>query len=478
MLSAGFSRTSPDMKKALIAGAGVMVLAAAGAGGYLHLQRRADALLVGHLARIDSVLPAGYTLTHGGAEADLFDTGGTLRDVVLAGAGGTVTIREVRFSGVGATQAGRVELDTIRAAGGALALTSDTVTIEDLDLTAAVMAVATAGTQEGVPIDRVRFARLTASNLLARDDEVELGAGRIVLAGYGPGAPTRVEAEELSLRDPAPSGNGSDMVTAGMAVVDGYDVATALGAVLRGAEPPPPAGLKEIAVDRIVLSQAGTTVASADRLAATWDVAGRAGRSATLAVRGFDMPVTEEMIRDGGGFFEEGGYERLGGDLDAAVAYDTGTGVARIGPVSLVGRDMGVMEATVVLADAPDPLAVGEPDLDAWMRSKVAGIELSYTDHSLMRRAMAAAAAEQGLTQAELVEAGVAQIDALLSGGEAPDGAQREMLAAVQAFLKSPGTIELTAAPAEPVEVPTLVIALMMAPAEALDLLGVRVTAR
>lgn len=472
MLSDRVSKDVPSMKKALIAGIGVMVAVAAGTGGYLHLQRRADTLLGEHLARIDAMLPAGYTLTHGGAEASLFDAGGTLRDIVLAGEGQAVTIGEMRLFRVGATQVGRVELDTVRATGGALVLTSAAVTIEDLDLSAA------AGTQGGIPIDRVRFGRMTASNLSSRDDEAELGAARVVLAGYGAGEPTRVEVEDLSFRDPAPSGDGPDSVTAGAAVVDGYDVATALGAVLRDAEPPPPVDLKEVVADRLVFSRTGTAVASVDRLAAAWDVADKASRSATFAVRGFDAPVTEETIRDNGSFFEEAGYERLGGDLDVAVAYDAGTGVARIGPVSLVGRDMGSIAATVVLANAPDPLAVGEPDPDAWMRSKIAGIELSYTDHSLMRRALAAAAADQGITEGELVETSVRQIDALLSGGGAPGDVQREMLEAVQAFLKSPGTIELTAAPAEPVAVPALVMTLMMAPVEALDLLGVRVSAR
>jgi hypothetical protein len=466
------------MKKALIAGAGVAALAAAGAGGYFHLQKRADALLGEHLARINATLPAGYTLTHGGAEADPFGAGGILRDVVLAGDGEAVTIKEMRLGGVGATQAARVELDTVRATGGTMVLTSDVVTIEDLDLSAAAAAIAKAGAEGSVPIDRVRFGRMTAANLFTKDEEGEIGAGRVVLAGYGPGVPSRVEVEGLSFRDPTPSGDDPDAFTVQAAVVDGYDLAAAFGALMRDAEPPPPVDLKEVAADKIVFTRTGTMLLSVERVGATWDVADKASRSATLAVRGVDVPVTEEMIQDNQRFFEETGYERLGGDLDVAIAYDAGTGVARIGPVSLVGRDMGTIAATVVLTDAPDPLAVGEPDPGAWMRSKVSGIELSYTDDSLMRRAMTAAAAEQGITEAELIETGVREIDALFSNGEALGKAQEEMLTALQTFLKSPGTIELTATPAEPVAVPALGMALMMAPSDAFDLLGIRVTAR
>jgi hypothetical protein len=461
------------MKKASILGIGIgIVAAAAAAGGYVLLETRARQDISDRLVRFGQALPPGYALAHGPVEADLFRRGGIVPDIVVTAPEGAYRIGELRVREAGDVTAGHVELADLQfpASGGSLAVRR--LGIEDLDLSAFAAAAGT------FPVEGIRFASAEAEGILIDDPRMDLTMDRVTLHGYGPGVLGEVTVGRGVLRDDTPEADEPDMLSFERASLRGYDLASAVAVLRQGGDPASLPSPQESSVEKLVLGHGGATMVSVAKAVATWDLEEPSRQTATLSVEGIDLPVTPEMRQEHPELFGSGGFDRLGGEVRASIAYDAGKAQALIGPVEIVGHEMASLSATATLSDVPSPFAREVPDMAAWMQGKVDALHLSLTEHSLLGRALAAAAEEHGLEEAELVELVLDHVDGLLAAVQPDADLREENMRAVRSFLGAPGTIELTARPVQPIEIVTVALGAVMAPVELFGQMNVAITAR
>lgn len=461
------------MKKVLIAGIAIAAAAAAG-GGYLLLERKLERDISDSIAQIGRTLPPGHALTHGAVKVDLFSRGGVVSDIVLTSLTGKATASELRITGAGDTTVERAELLDLHFPLFEGKLSVRRLDVVDLDLSA----LAEPAGPEGTPsFHRVAFAKAEAEGLMTEAHPTKVMLDRVSVERYGPGVMGDVAIGKGALGDDKPLPGNPDTLTFERAALRGYDL-VAVAEILLGRRDPtdivPP---KEISVDGLVLSEGGTRFVSVAKTALTWEGDGTRQASA-MVIEGIDMPVTPEMREAAPNLFGEDGPDRLSGAVRAASSYDAGKATLSVGPVEIVMDGLGAISATAALRDAPDPLAK-VPDATAWMQAKVEALHLSFTDDSLLGHTKRLLAGKIGMDEAEVVELATFQIESLLSSIQ-PDVLAREAsMKGVRTFLADPGTIELSAKPAEPMEIGELVFGAMMTSIEAvMAKLNVEITAR
>jgi hypothetical protein len=170
-----------------------------------------------------------------------------------------------------------------------------------------------------------------------------------------------------------------------------------------------------------------------------------------LTVDDVKVPVTAIDAEEDRRPFVEMGYADLVFDLAADYAYDPGRKLVDLRKVELSMADGGVLSlAAAIDGLAPDafggnPMAAMAASADARIRT----VELSYADKSLVRRAIAFAAKEQGTTPAAIVADARRALEA--EAKSAKGNVTREAIRSIVAFLENPGRIVLRVAPSQPI---------------------------
>ena len=371
------------------------------------------------------------------------------------------------------TYATAQELDTagenVRMTGvvleqGTKRATADEVTVNGLREDGVAEAVLRGfATREGRT--EVRFAMLRIAGLT-----VPRGAG-------GPPQPDQVRLEELRLEGLNTSGEANIRLTlatvnnwiagqpgrfaiqglemsgldAGFAdafrldraVIAGVDVATILGAVMRGDAPPNLMGNSSLELDRLELTGNGRPVGGLDelRMAATVTQANGSG-TGTLAFRGIrvePIPVLSQWLTNFG-------YQAINAEITAATTYDAATGRVDLSDLTIAGQDVGRLSFALTM----DGLTQARMQASDFSAARLIGMRLTYADNSLFGRFIAMQSRQSRTPEPQLRE----QFAQMAGGAITQPGAAGldPIRDAVQRFIRGQAqTVQINVNPPRPV---------------------------
>ncbi len=160
------------------------------------------------------------------------------------------------------------------------------------------------------------------------------------------------------------------------------------------------------------------------------------------------------------------GLDRITVSVGVAYAWDMAAGRIALQRVRLAIDELGALEASATLADVPR-------ELEEVAAVTLAGGRIRFTDASLVDRAFAAAAAQEGSEPEAVREQVLTELAPMLLA----EGIPPEIVEALATFTREPKTLTLTLAPPEPVLLLALAGAAEMPPAQLITLLGITVTA-
>ncbi|WP_299864597.1 hypothetical protein [uncultured Hoeflea sp.] len=192
------------------------------------------------------------------------------------------------------------------------------------------------------------------------------------------------------------------------------------------------------------------------------------------------------------------GYDKLRGDVKMDVGWELATGrldlreyaftfndVGRLNiTMSISGYTMefiqGLQQAQKAAATNPDPKAaeqaMGFAMMGMLQQLSFNGATVSFEDASLTDKALNYAGEQQGISGEQMAQALKGMMPLMLGQLGMPD-LQAQVSAAASTFLDEPGSISISALPAQSVAVPMIMGAAMGDPRGLVDLLNVKVTA-
>lgn len=223
----------------------------------------------------------------------------------------------------------------------------------------------------------------------------------------------------------------------------------------------------------------------------TWDGDPRSGAGTyNLKVTGIDIPEQVVALADQGGMLKQLGYGALNFDVlsTSKLAVD-GDKLGMDFDLALSGRDIGKVTvagaATGIPAEAYAELQKSsssgqQPNFSAMM-PQLQGItidsaSLRFDDASVTKRVLPILAAMQGTDETTLVSTAGAMVQIGLMQLQSPQFAE-EAAKAVNAYMKDPKSITLSAKPSAPVTVSDLMALDPTKPQDALTKLGISVRA-
>jgi hypothetical protein len=237
---------------------------------------------------------------------------------------------------------------------------------------------------------------------------------------------------------------------------------------------------------QITLTAAGQSV-TADGYEVTWDgdVQTGAGKS-TFKISNIAIPEPVVAKVDPVGTLKQIGYTTLSFDLGGEGKFDVASD--KIGfdfDIYYAGKDMGTMKVGAAAGDIPmalmSELQKDQPSDFAKLMPMVQGIQMSrllfrFEDQSITKRLLPLAAKMQGMDEQTFVASAGAMVQLGLATLKNPAFTEK-VVAAVNAYLKDPRSITLTAKPAQPVTVMQVMSLDPANPGAAIDQLGVSVSA-
>jgi hypothetical protein len=292
--------------------------------------------------------------------------------------------------------------------------------------------------------------------------------GRLDLANWRPGQPTRLALQGLDVA--LPPGGPVDRLRLDRAGVEGHDLALLLGAAIRGETPPAPGTGRQVKLaEGLVVLREGRAVGGIARLLADSETAADGAARARLQVHDAfieDLPGAEVL-------FDAIGLRRLSLELAVEGSYVPETRRLAVPTFGFGVRDLGALALGGVFEGIePGP---GMPDPEQ-VRLLVAGVR--YLDQSLYGRVVANEARTERIPEARVRQRHAQMVAAALTDARA-DAALDALREALLRFVRGEAReIEITLNPTRAVPLAEIPQALGAGPAELVRLLGLRVTAR
>lgn len=227
----------------------------------------------------------------------------------------------------------------------------------------------------------------------------------------------------------------------------------------------------DVVIEDVTLNAATGGAYSADRLVVSdYDIGNDFPEYMNLRLENISVPVDEKSFGPDYEKFLAMGYETLEGDLVVDFKIDRAGQRFIINELSLKAKDLGTISISLTLGQiTPENFLAYLFDPSG---ITVDSVEIFYQDDSFAERTLAQAAREQNSTEEDLRVQALAGVDQTIEQAR-QEGSERGVafLEAFKQFLSDPGSIRITAAPAEPVSVGRL----MQAEGQftALDLLNV-----
>ncbi len=258
--------------------------------------------------------------------------------------------------------------------------------------------------------------------------------------------------------------------------------ATALRAALTVAE--------EMSSGPMTLTAMGQTITS-QGYTMTWDgdpATGAGAYAAKLAT--VVIPESLMALIDPSGALKQLGYSGLTFDIEGNAKVDIAADKLGFdGNFAYIGKDMGALKFSIAAGDIPVALfseiqkaeASGkEPDYTTLMPQlqnvTLGGFTFRFEDNSITKKLLPLMAAAQGTDEATMVASAGAMLQ--LSLMQLKNQAfTDQVVAAVNRFLRDPQSITVALKPAAPIKVQELMALNPAAPGDAIDKLGVSVSA-
>lgn len=196
--------------------------------------------------------------------------------------------------------------------------------------------------------------------------------------------------------------------------------------------------------------------------------------------------------------FAELGYDKLRGDVKMDVGWELETGRLDMREYAFTFNDVGRLNITMSLSgytpefiqamQQAQQAAASNPDAKAAQQAmgfammgmlqqlSFNGASVSFEDASLTEKALDFAGKQQGISGEQMAQALKGMLPLMLGRFGMPD-LQAQISAAAAAFLDQPGSLSISALPAQPVAVPMIMGAAMGDPRTLVELLNVKVTA-
>jgi hypothetical protein len=314
---------------------------------------------------------------------------------------------------------------------------------------------------EQVRLDSLRIQGVEATGTAT----VRLGAA--TLENWAAGQPARFELQGLEVsRD---DGGATDTLRLARLFFNGFDVATAVGALIRQEQPQTLIGRSTMELDGLDFTSDGRPIGRLTELRASAEVTRADGSGPfTFAFRGIRVEPTP-MIAD---WLTRLGYQALDGDITGTSVYDGATGLIDMRDLSVAVREAGTLSFSMAF----DRLTQERIQANDIAAARLISFGLRYADASLFQRFMALQARESRTPEPQLRE----QFAALAGGALSQPGAAAldPIRDAVQRFIRGQArTIEIRANPPRPLGMADLQ-GVPPSPAEAQRMLGITATAQ
>lgn len=341
-----------------------------------------------------------------------------------------------------------------------------------------------------------RAGRIALEGAELRDPKsrTSLSLGRMALADWVPGRLTSFALEDLRMAAPTDTFGVAEM-TLGRIAATGIDAAAALSATLeqRQLPDPRPGTPQRVALEGLDIRGDGQPLAAVARIAMDASMEGGIGTGALLAEGLRLVPPRGQAA-----WLEAMGFREVAGGFELRGTMPRAGGRLEVAPLALAWEGAGTLRVTAQVDDMPPTPPEGaevkpEAMLAGFAAARLAGLTLTLRDQGLLGRVLAQQAREQRMPEARLREQWAQMVLAMpVPGGAAqqppgrrgaPQPATKDaadpfapMRQAVAAFIRQPGTLEVTLRPAKPL--PFAELAGLGDPAAAVQRLGLSVVAR
>lgn len=416
---------------------------------------------------------------------------------------GRLEVRDWRPDGIGT---GALEGFEFRATGDAQVARLGRVALEQVTLPMA-----------GQDFDPVAFraARIAVEGAELREQAqgVAVVLGRFSLQDWMPGRPVALAVEGLQVASPAGSA-GAVEVSLGKLEASGVDAPRTLEAVMTGVQVPDPfpGTPQRVLLEGLDGAWEGQPVVSLARLLTEGGLENGVARGGMLAEGLRIMPP-----RGKADWLEALGYSEIAGGLEMRGSAPRAGGRLEVAPFRLAWEQAATLTVAAQVDGMPGVPAEGtavDPDATAMQlaAAQLAGLTLSLRDHGLLGRVLAQQARAQRVPEARLREQWAQMALAMPLPGEAqpqrgparrgaaappagppakgkggaPEAGQAAsgpdpippMREALAAFIRQPGTLEITLRPPRPIPFAELNALSGSGAAEAVQRLGLTIVAR
>ncbi len=426
-------------KTGLIVTAVVLVVAAGGA--YYVAHDRAAAQMDAAIADFRSSLPSGSSFNYASAAPQLFSRSGHFTDVALTTGGSTLTAATLDVSpGEGRTLR---HLTATKLTGKAPGMQ---MSMDQFDADALTMPVLATNLADIDPA-AVTFDHAVAHGFhSAPDADGSLDAADITVDGYGAGKPTTIDLSRVAANL---KGTAIDRVSLDHARLRGVLLADVISRVRSGTGAWPRS--LEYALDMTALSATagGKPFVSLASFTVGSDRKGTDQFEGQADMKDLVVIATPGLTPG----LSELGYDRFQGGMQMHATTDRAAHQMQMDRLDIDAPAMGRLHLALGLDNIPyETIAPASGEVNsmaflAMLQAKLQSAELTYEDHSLAGKVLAAQAAQQNTTPAALKQSNIAALNAT--------GAQLHLTPAVldpvAAFINDPHRLVVTIKPPQPV---------------------------
>ena len=428
------------MKK--IAAFVVIVVAAAACGGYYVVRHRAAEQMDAAIADFRASLPPGSSFSYASATPEPFSRSGHFTDAALTTDGKTVTAATLDVSpGEGRT----LRHVSATAVTGKAAGTQ--VSMDRFDIDALTMPAVPTNMADIDPA-AITFDHLAAHGLhsVPEGGDGSIDVADMVVDGYGAGRPITVDAAGVvfKLKDTVVDGANLDHVR-----LRGLLLADLVARARSGAGAWPRTVDYTLDMGKLSVTAAGKPFLTLASLTTGSEPKGTEGVESRFDMKDLVVMATPGLTPA----LSDLGYDRFQGDLQMHATADRAAQQMRMDRLDVDAPAMGRLHLTLGLDNVPyQTIAPASGEINsmallATLQARLQSAELTYEDHSLAGKVLAAAAAKQNTTPAALKQTAVATLNAT--------GAQLHLSPAVldpiAAFINDPHRLVVTVRPPQPV---------------------------
>ncbi len=439
---------------------------AAGAGGYIALDRMAQARAEEAIAQMRQRLPEGTRLAYSSLDASVISQSATLNAAVLRRGEQQLRAAKVTIGGVtetdgGNLRAGRIDADNVTARHpNGLRLAAARVELRDVLMSPTGDALRSLG-------------RARVSTLSLTKGDAELRATDLGLRGATPRRLGRFSAGIIEMRG----------LAADTADREVFRNVTLQGLKLSPIPPPDrwtaldPGEVAGIAAD---LSYDALRMGKAELH--------RAGKR-RLLVRGLESSQTREGDRriwqTGVDHFaahasrtgptmarlvDDSGMLR--GRFSGRQVYDVAAGTLTLKDMALEITDAGRLSGTMQFAGLPTGAQGFMPGRTSLAQAKLAALDVTFADKGVLKPALDALAAQQGVSREELIDRRLGAIDRKARDASEPVQAS---VHALRRFLNEGGTLHVTMDPEREVAMSKAMMAFVFQPVRTAEAMNLRI---